>query len=80
MNRDKNNEYIHELICLKFCINYQYKIEPEAEYLVIRFEIDLVLDNFWWLRHQNIEPKKAHKLKKEITIEANSALVFVTYR
>ena len=61
-------------------INYQYKIEPEAEYLVISFEKDLVLDNFWWLRHRNIEAKKAHKLKKEITIEANSVIVFVTYR
>ena len=61
-------------------INYHYKAETDAEYLVIAIEKDLTLDNFWWLRNQNIEPKKAHELKKEIIVQANSVLVFVINR
>ncbi|WP_127344436.1 hypothetical protein [Ancylomarina longa] len=57
-------------------INYHYKSELHTEYLVLTIEKDLVLDNFWWLRHQGVLPKKAHELKKEIVIQANSVIVF----
>jgi hypothetical protein len=45
-------------------------------FLVVSFEKDLVLDNYRWLIHQDILPPKAHELKKEIVIQANSVLVF----
>ncbi|PKQ62089.1 hypothetical protein BZG02_14255 [Labilibaculum filiforme] len=57
-------------------INYHYKSELHTEYLVLTIEKDLVLDNFWWLRHQGILPKKAYELKKEIVIQANSVIIF----
>ena len=57
-------------------INYHYKSELHTEYLVLRIEKDRVLDNFWWHRHQGVLPKKAHELKKEIVIQANSVIVF----
>jgi len=57
-------------------INYHYKSELNTEYLVLTIEKDLVLDNFWWLRHQGVLPKNAHELKKEIVIQANSVIVF----
>ncbi|MGZ2371687.1 hypothetical protein ACXR6G_18045 [Ancylomarina sp. YFZ004] len=61
-------------------INYHYKSELNTEYLVISFDKDLVLDNYRWLIHQGILPPKTHELKKEIVIQANSVLVFVTCR
>lgn len=57
-------------------INYYYKSELHTEYLVLTIKKDLVLDNFWWYRHQGVLPKKAHELKKEIVIQANSVIVF----
>lgn len=61
-------------------VNYQYKAEEGIEYLVITFYKDVKLNNFWWLRDQGHEPKEARKLKKEITIEANSTLLFAIKR
>jgi hypothetical protein len=57
-------------------MNYHYQSELNTEYLVVSFEKDLVLDNYRWLIHQDILPPKAHELKKEIVIQANSVLVF----
>jgi hypothetical protein len=57
-------------------MNSHYQSELNTEYLVVSFEKDLVLDNYRWLIHQDILPPKAHELKKEIVIQANSVLVF----
>ena len=61
-------------------INYSYYSEKRTEYLSLSFDRDIVLDNFWWLRDSGKTPKEAHKLKKEITVKANSSIVFAIKR
>ncbi len=61
-------------------IRYEYKFEKNTEYLSVIFNKDVTFDNFWWLRDQGYIPKIAKEIKKEITVKANSAVVFAIYR
>jgi hypothetical protein len=61
-------------------VKYEYRAEKKTEYLSVIFNKDVTFDNFWWLREQGYEPKKANELKEEIIVEANSAIVFAIKR